>query len=84
MTILKTCNNITIAHPDIFSQGSKSTYEILPPTYVPVASMQAINTRPVVILGDLKHNISEDLLSEFPDYFGTCVPREPHYSHFES
>ncbi|VDK36191.1 unnamed protein product [Taenia asiatica] len=53
---------------------SKSTSEIPPPTYVPVASMQTINTRPVVILGDLKHNISEDLLSEFPDDFSTCVP----------
>ncbi|KAL5109129.1 hypothetical protein TcWFU_006778 [Taenia crassiceps] len=53
---------------------SKSTIEILPPTYVPVASMQTVNTRPVVILGDLKHNISEDLLSEFPDDFSTCVP----------
>nr|CDS20262.1 disks large 3 [Echinococcus granulosus] len=53
---------------------SEFTREILPPTYIPVTSMQTVNTRPVVILGDLKHNISEDLLSEFPDDFSTCVP----------
>ncbi|VDM21089.1 unnamed protein product [Hydatigera taeniaeformis] len=53
---------------------SKFTGGTLPPVYIPVASMEAVNTRPVVILGDLKHNISEDLLSEFPDNFSTCVP----------
>ncbi|VDL59914.1 unnamed protein product [Hymenolepis diminuta] len=48
--------------------------ETMPPTYIPVTSIQAVNTRPVVIMGDLKHNITEDLLTEFPDNFGSCVP----------
>ncbi|KAM7535677.1 hypothetical protein Aperf_G00000096199 [Anoplocephala perfoliata] len=53
---------------------SESVGEMVPPTYIPVTSIQAVNTRPVVILGDLKHNIAEDLLSEFPNEFGACVP----------
>lgn len=48
----------------------------MPLTYIPVTSIQAVNTRPVVIMGDLKHNIMEDLLTEFPDDFGSCVPRK--------
>lgn len=31
-------------------------------------------TRPVVILGALKDRINDDLLSEFPDRYGSCVP----------
>ena len=33
-------------------------------------------TRPVIILGPLKDRINDDLISEFPDKFGSCVPRE--------
>ena len=33
-------------------------------------------TRPVVILGPLKDRINDDLISEFPDKFGSCVPRK--------
>jgi len=33
-------------------------------------------TRPVVILGPLKDRINDDLIAEFPDKFGSCVPRE--------
>jgi len=32
-------------------------------------------TRPVVILGPLKDRINDDLIAEFPDKFGSCVPR---------
>lgn len=32
-------------------------------------------TRPVIILGPLKDRINDDLISEFPDKFGSCVPR---------
>jgi len=32
--------------------------------------------RPVVILGPLKDRINDDLITEFPDKFGSCVPRE--------
>ena len=33
-------------------------------------------TRPVIILGPLKDRINDDLISEFPDKFGSCIPRE--------
>ena len=33
-------------------------------------------TRPVVILGPLKDRINDDLIAEFPDKFGSCVPRK--------
>uniref|UniRef100_A0A8C6Z0L2 Discs large MAGUK scaffold protein 2 n=1 Tax=Nothoprocta perdicaria TaxID=30464 RepID=A0A8C6Z0L2_NOTPE len=31
-------------------------------------------TRPVIILGPMKDRINDDLISEFPDKFGSCVP----------
>ncbi|KAK1336183.1 hypothetical protein QTO34_003986 [Cnephaeus nilssonii] len=35
----------------------------------------AVNyTRPVIILGPMKDRINDDLISEFPDKFGSCVP----------
>jgi len=33
-------------------------------------------TRPVVILGPLKDRINDDLIAEFSDKFGSCVPRK--------
>lgn len=32
--------------------------------------------RPIIILGPVKDRVNDDLLSEFPDKFGSCVPRE--------
>uniref|UniRef100_A0A672M0M5 Disks large homolog 1 n=1 Tax=Sinocyclocheilus grahami TaxID=75366 RepID=A0A672M0M5_SINGR len=32
--------------------------------------------RPVIVLGPMKDRINDDLISEFPDKFGSCVPRE--------
>uniref|UniRef100_A0A8C0R388 Discs large MAGUK scaffold protein 2 n=1 Tax=Canis lupus dingo TaxID=286419 RepID=A0A8C0R388_CANLU len=38
-------------------------------------SLSAVNyTRPVIILGPMKDRINDDLISEFPDKFGSCVP----------
>uniref|UniRef100_A0A8C0IRE5 Discs large MAGUK scaffold protein 1 n=1 Tax=Chelonoidis abingdonii TaxID=106734 RepID=A0A8C0IRE5_CHEAB len=31
-------------------------------------------TRPVIVLGPMKDRINDDLISEFPDKFGSCVP----------
>uniref|UniRef100_A0A674DUJ7 Disks large homolog 1 n=1 Tax=Salmo trutta TaxID=8032 RepID=A0A674DUJ7_SALTR len=31
-------------------------------------------TRPVIILGPMKDRVNDDLISEFPDKFGSCVP----------
>lgn len=43
-------------------------------SYEPVQQMQISYTRPVIILGPLKDRINDDLISEFPDKFGSCVP----------
>ena len=32
--------------------------------------------RPVIILGPLKDRINDDLINEYPDKFGSCVPRK--------
>lgn len=32
--------------------------------------------RPVIILGPLKDRINDDLISEYPEKFGSCVPRK--------
>lgn len=32
--------------------------------------------RPVIILGPMKDRVNDDLISEFPDKFGSCVPRK--------
>lgn len=45
-------------------------------SYEPVQQMQINYTRPVIVLGPLKDRINDDLISEFPDKFGSCVPRK--------
>ncbi|CAG2101370.1 unnamed protein product [Medioppia subpectinata] len=38
-------------------------------------SQQEINyARPVIVLGPIKDRINDDLISEYPDRFGSCVP----------
>ena len=32
--------------------------------------------RPVIVLGPLKDRVNDDLMAEFPDKFGSCVPRK--------
>lgn len=39
--------------------------------------------RPVIILGPTKDRVNDDLLSDFPDKFGSCVPRESSPSEVE-
>nr|CAI5858063.1 unnamed protein product [Callosobruchus analis] len=43
-------------------------------SYEPVQQVHINYTRPVIILGPLKDRINDDLISEFPDKFGSCVP----------
>ncbi|KAG5895559.1 hypothetical protein JTB14_002922 [Gonioctena quinquepunctata] len=43
-------------------------------SYEPVQQLQINYTRPVIILGPLKDRINDDLISEFPEKFGSCVP----------
>lgn len=41
-------------------------------------------TRPVIILGPMKDRVNDDLISEFPHKFGSCVPREFQFQTAES
>ncbi len=50
---------------DIFKKCSQTSI-FLPVTYA----------RPIIILGPMKDRINDDLISEFPDKFGSCVPRK--------
>ncbi|XP_067890034.1 disks large homolog 2 isoform X2 [Heterodontus francisci] len=43
-------------------------------SYEPVIQQEINYSRPVIILGPMKDRINDDLISEFPDKFGSCVP----------
>nr|XP_061795677.1 disks large homolog 1-like isoform X4 [Nerophis lumbriciformis] len=43
-------------------------------SYEAVTRQEVTYTRPVIILGPMKDRINDDLISEFPDKFGSCVP----------
>ncbi|XP_047018970.1 disks large 1 tumor suppressor protein isoform X1 [Helicoverpa zea] len=43
-------------------------------SYETVQQLTITYTRPVIILGPLKDRINDDLISEFPEKFGSCVP----------
>ncbi|KAM9321772.1 discs large homolog 1-like protein isoform 18-T18 [Pholidichthys leucotaenia] len=43
-------------------------------SYEPVIQQEVAYSRPVIILGPMKDRINDDLISEFPDKFGSCVP----------
>uniref|UniRef100_A0A8C7QS58 Discs, large homolog 2 (Drosophila) n=1 Tax=Oncorhynchus mykiss TaxID=8022 RepID=A0A8C7QS58_ONCMY len=43
-------------------------------SYEPVIRHEINYTRPVIILGPMKDRINDDLISEYPDKFGSCVP----------
>lgn len=57
--------DILLSLKDIFKKCSQSLI-FLPVNYA----------RPVIILGPMKDRINDDLISEFPDKFGSCVPRK--------
>uniref|UniRef100_A0A672M0N3 Disks large homolog 1-like n=1 Tax=Sinocyclocheilus grahami TaxID=75366 RepID=A0A672M0N3_SINGR len=45
-------------------------------SYETVTQQEVSYARPVIVLGPMKDRINDDLISEFPDKFGSCVPRE--------
>ncbi|XP_068137240.1 disks large homolog 1 isoform X14 [Hyperolius riggenbachi] len=53
------------------SQGGQEEYVI---SYEPVSQQEVNYSRPVIILGPMKDRINDDLISEFPEKFGSCVP----------
>ncbi|XP_035288160.1 disks large homolog 2 isoform X15 [Anguilla anguilla] len=58
------------------AEGSDSerSQEDLILSYEPVIRQEISYARPVIILGPMKDRINDDLISEFPDKFGSCVP----------
>ncbi|XP_044056919.1 disks large homolog 1-like isoform X5 [Siniperca chuatsi] len=52
------------------SSGQEETFL----TYQPVMQQEVNYTRPVIVLGPMKDRVNDDLISEFPDKFGSCVP----------
>ncbi|XP_018411310.1 PREDICTED: disks large homolog 2 isoform X1 [Nanorana parkeri] len=56
------------------SEGSLWGQEDCILSYEPVTRQEINYTRPVIILGPMKDRINDDLISEFPEKFGSCVP----------
>ncbi|XP_028838237.1 disks large homolog 4 isoform X1 [Denticeps clupeoides] len=52
------------------SQGRDETGH----SYEMVTQVEVHYARPIIILGPVKDRVNDDLLSEFPDKFGSCVP----------
>ncbi|XP_004834788.1 disks large homolog 1 isoform X13 [Heterocephalus glaber] len=60
--------------PDDLGSKGLSGQEEYVLSYEPVNQQEVNYTRPVIILGPMKDRINDDLISEFPDKFGSCVP----------
>ncbi|KAM3618992.1 uncharacterized protein V6R79_001397 [Siganus canaliculatus] len=59
---------------DRSDQEDKAGQEETLLTYQPVVQQEVNYTRPVIVLGPMKDRVNDDLISEFPDKFGSCVP----------
>uniref|UniRef100_A0A674PCR1 Discs, large homolog 2 (Drosophila) n=1 Tax=Takifugu rubripes TaxID=31033 RepID=A0A674PCR1_TAKRU len=55
------------------SKGVRSQDDVIL-SYEPVLRQEITYVRPVIILGPMKDRINDDLISEFPEKFGSCVP----------
>ncbi|NXU46247.1 DLG3 protein, partial [Drymodes brunneopygia] len=67
--------NLTAASAHLHPAGSVAEGQedtIL--SYEPVTRQEIHYARPVIILGPTKDRINDDLISEFPHKFGSCVP----------
>ncbi|KFQ44129.1 Disks large 2, partial [Nestor notabilis] len=62
------------AKPGVIDAKGVRGQEDLILSYEPVTRQEINYTRPVIILGPMKDRINDDLISEFPDKFGSCVP----------
>ncbi|NWS84030.1 DLG3 protein, partial [Toxostoma redivivum] len=56
------------------SESSSKGQEETILSYEPVTRQEIHYARPVIILGPTKDRINDDLISEFPHKFGSCVP----------
>ncbi|XP_040284252.1 disks large homolog 1 isoform X6 [Bufo bufo] len=60
--------------PDDMGSKGLSGQEDYVLSYEPVNQQEVNYSRPVIILGPMKDRINDDLISEFPEKFGSCVP----------
>ncbi|XP_005997202.1 disks large homolog 3 isoform X2 [Latimeria chalumnae] len=56
------------------SESSSKGQEDTILSYEPVLRQEIHYTRPVIVLGPMKDRVNDDLISEFPHKFGSCVP----------
>ncbi|KAM6143481.1 disks large homolog 3 isoform 3-T3 [Erethizon dorsatum] len=56
------------------SESSSKGQEDAILSYEPVTRQEIHYSRPVIILGPMKDRVNDDLISEFPHKFGSCVP----------
>lgn len=61
------------------AEGLQKTEDMIL-SYEAVCQEELKYTRPVIILGPLKDRLNDDLIQEFPNEFGSCVPRKYSYS----
>ncbi|XP_061680287.1 disks large homolog 1-like isoform X6 [Syngnathoides biaculeatus] len=59
---------------DRSGQDERAGHEETLLTYQAVIQQEVNYTRPVIMLGPMKDRVNDDLISEFPDKFGSCVP----------
>ncbi|KAK6480305.1 disks large-like protein 3-like isoform X2 [Huso huso] len=67
---MEQCVTSNTSDSESSSKGQEDT--IL--SYEPVMRQEIHYTRPVIILGPMKDRINDDLISEYPHKFGSCVP----------
>ncbi|XP_041119357.1 discs large homolog 1-like protein isoform X17 [Polyodon spathula] len=60
--------------PDDMGSKGLSGLEEYVLSYEPVTQQEVNYSRPVIVLGPMKDRVNDDLISEFPDKFGSCVP----------
>ena len=66
---------------NLFNFSGRIDPNAAPPvlTYEPVEEIDLQFTRPVIILGPMKDRLNDDLMREFPNRFGSCVPHTTRY-----
>uniref|UniRef100_A0A672QRS2 Discs large MAGUK scaffold protein 4 n=2 Tax=Sinocyclocheilus grahami TaxID=75366 RepID=A0A672QRS2_SINGR len=69
--VLLTAGHVTLTLCVCVCVSGRSEYVV---SYETVLQAEVHYARPVIILGPSKDRVNDDLLSEFPDKFGSCVP----------
>uniref|UniRef100_A0A8C8E0M6 Disks large homolog 1 n=1 Tax=Oryzias sinensis TaxID=183150 RepID=A0A8C8E0M6_9TELE len=69
---LKPCGTLVLPNPPSNKSSALTSTVFTSSSIVKVDKVSY--SRPVIILGPMKDRINDDLISEFPDKFGSCVP----------